>query len=111
MNREEILSKSRAENKSEDERERRLRTYASIPTLIALFFSCIVLSVLELLFLDTNIIMESSGLMVAFAGLVQNCYLLIAIKKKFYSITLIIWVVLTILAIKGFTGSFLAMVK
>jgi hypothetical protein len=91
MDKDEILAKSREENKNEDEREKRLRMGSVIPAFIAMGSIGATLMILEMIFLDTELLSCGLRLMLHGCLCVQNWYLWATLRKK-YMITLsILW--------------------
>jgi len=92
MDKEEILEKSRTDNKAMDEREKQLRKFSAVPALIAIVVSGFLLMIAEFIFLDTEIILYGLPLMVQSAICVQSWYIGLKLKKKIYLILAILWI-------------------
>ena len=109
MNKDEILSKSREENKNEDERERQIRMKASIPAFIGMGVIGLTLMLLEMILLDTVIL--SRGIYLVFMGTTatQNWYLALTLKKKNYFVSAVCFMLCTVIAILQVIMAFRAM--
>ena len=84
MNKEEVLAKSREDNKNEDEREKQVRMRASIASFIGMGVVGITLMVLEMFLLDTVILSRCIYLVIIGSLTTQNLYLALTLKKKGY---------------------------
>ena len=82
MNREEILEKSRNENKEEDEREKNLRSKAAIPFIIAFGVAYFFFIIFERLVLNTSIIHHVMGTTLFFSVSTEFWFIAIAVKKS-----------------------------
>ena len=109
MNKEEILLKSRKENKDGDEREMGLAKGSGMIVIIAFGVSLLVLSLIEAIFLETEILTDGLGLQLFFAWAVQQLYLLITLKKKHYILTSICSVGVFVLALLRFIDTVASM--
>lgn len=110
MNREEILEKSRNENKQEDEREKLLRKGSFIPAIITLCVVTVILGLAEIIFLDTMILGNSFYFLITIMCAVQNWYLLAVLKKKYLVVTSILWTFTTIVSILCLINTFQEMI-
>ena len=96
MKKEEILAKSREENRNEDEREKQLRKNAGLAMLIAMSLTGGILSYAEIIFLETEILLYGIQLMIFVSLGVQNWYFWATGKKKIHLVLGIFWVVLIV---------------
>lgn len=84
MNKEDILSKSRADHKNGDEREKQIRMRSAIPAFVGMGAFGITLMLLEFIFLDTVILSRGISLVVVGTVATQNWYLAFTLKKKIW---------------------------
>ena len=91
MNKEEILAKSREDHQNGDEREKKLRMGSAIPAFIAMGAIGVTLMILEMIFLDTEIVSCSVRLMWNGCLCVQNWYLMAVLRKKYLVTLSILW--------------------
>ncbi|MBE7065603.1 MAG: hypothetical protein E7384_07340 [Ruminococcaceae bacterium] len=82
MNRDEILEKSRKENKDEDEREKNLRSKAAIPFIAAFGIAFFFFVIFERLVLNTSIIHHVLGTTLFFSISAEFWFIAIAIKRS-----------------------------
>ena len=81
MKKEEILAKSREENRDEDERERYLRKGSAVAAFVAMGLTGVVLMFAEAFFLETELLLHAVPLMLHMA-LCLFCWYRVAISKK-----------------------------
>ena len=96
MKKEEILAKSREENRNEDEREKQLRKKSGLAMFIAMSLTGGILSLAEIIFLETEILLYGIQLMIFVSLGVQNWYFWATGKKKIHLVLGIFWVVLIV---------------
>ena len=109
MNKDEILRRNRVDNQAGDEREQQLHRASGIPLLIAFGVASCALMILEMLFLDTKLLLHSLGLIASFMVCVQFWYLVAVIRKKLYIATAVCFTFSTILNIFMFADTFRSM--
>ena len=109
MDRDEILKKSREENKDGDEREIQLRTTSVMPVIITMGVVGLILMVLENILLDTQLLTNGLYLVIMLVAAVQQWYLLILIKKKYLIFTGFCFTFASVLAVLRLIDTFASM--
>ena len=109
MNKEEILAKSREDNKNEDEREKRLRIGSAIPAFIAMGSIGVTLMILEMIFLDTELLSCGVRLMIYGCLCVQNWYLWAVLRRKYLITLSILWTVIVTMNVWSMIQVFISM--
>ncbi len=110
MDRDDILKKSREENRNGDERELQIRRQAALPVIITMGIIGLILMCLEWIFLDTTLLTDGLYLLFTFVAAVQQWYLLAVLKKKYLIFTGIAFTFVSILAIMNLIDTFISMV-
>lgn len=85
MNKEEILEKSRLENKEEDERENSIRKNSFIPFIIGFGVISIFFIIFDGIFFEHDFIAISIATTLVFAAAIQMWYLTFTIRKKVWT--------------------------
>jgi len=88
MNRDDILKKSREDNKGIDERETRFRLASAWVARFAFLVGGLALVIAEGAFLETRIISRCLVFLLCCTNLAENLYLFFFLKKKFISFCL-----------------------
>ena len=82
MKKEEILAKSREENRNEDEREKQLRMGSGIVSFAAMGVVGVILMFAEAIFLETELLLHTVPLMLHVALCLFSWYMVAVSKKK-----------------------------
>ena len=82
VNKEEVLAKSRADNQNEDEREKQIRGRSAILAFIGMGIVGVILMLMEMIFLDTELLSSGVYLVIIVALATQNWYLALTLKKN-----------------------------
>lgn len=109
MNKYEILKKAREENQNCDEREYQLRKGSAIVAIVTMGLVGFILMILELSFLDTELLQNGLSVLFTVVLSVQHWYLLFILKEKYYIITGVICTVSSILSILRLIDTFASM--
>ena len=109
MNKYDILKKSREENKNGDERERLIRKGIATPTLIAMGVIGVILMLLEKVYLETELLSNSLVVLFVVATAVQQWYMLLVVKQKFYIFSGILLTINSIIVIRDLIDTFVSM--
>lgn len=109
MNKYDILKKSREENKNGDERERLIRKGIATPTLIAMGVISVILMLLEKVYLETELLSNSLVVLFVVATAVQQWYMLLVVKQKFYIFSGILFTINSIIVIRDLIDTFVSM--
>ena len=109
MNKEDILAKSREEQKNSDERELQIRGKSAIPAFVGLGVIGVTLMILEAVFLDTTVLSRSIGLIIAGTVATQHWYLAFTLRKKLWFFMAVLFTLKTMLSILQVVDAFQAM--